>query len=167
MFRPRLEVHVGRLCLQLPTTWHCPEGGNTNILRELPSVSMRDFLTLSEKGMERLQAYSSNSHVQTQSTILMCKGCKEPCFLKWLIVLVFCTEVKEGVFYFSKKIRTQMLPVPEAWGLAPGTLLLLSSSVPLWIPPACGTRTYRTNSTILRQNYFAMDKGNQEASEFC
>lgn len=76
MFRPGLEVRVGKLCLQLPTTWHGPEGGNTDVLRELRSVTMRDFLTLSEKGMERLQAYSSNSHVQTQSTILMAEVVK-------------------------------------------------------------------------------------------
>lgn len=66
MFRPRLEVRGGKLCLQLPTTWDGPKRGNTNVLRELPSVTMQDFLTLSEKGMERLQAYSSTYKPKAQ-----------------------------------------------------------------------------------------------------
>lgn len=82
--------------------------------------------------MEGLQASHtcySNAHTQTWSTILMCVGCKEPGFLKWLlIVFVFYTEVKETVFYFSKKTRIQTLSVPEAWGLAQGILLWLFSS---------------------------------------
>lgn len=51
ILRPRLEGYntynrYNNMCLQLPNTWHAPEGGNSRVLSELPDETMPDFLTL-------------------------------------------------------------------------------------------------------------------------